>query len=169
MKLLANPMNEYAQSKVDMERSVLAYKNDVPLIITRPFNYTGVGQNTKFLLPKIVHHFKHKHEYIELGNLEIEREFNDVRFVCQSYLGLLETGTVGNIYNICTGNSYPILSIIGKLKGMTGHEIQIRVDPKLVRKNDIKTLYGDPQRLFSAVPNLKHFNIDETLEWMLNA
>ena len=163
-----NPLNEYAKSKVDMEKFVSAYENDVSVIITRPVNYTGCGQDPKFLIPKTIHHFRNKSESIELGNLDIEREFNDVRFVCQSYFGLLETGRIGSVYNICTGKPYSISSIIGRLQTMTKHQIDIIVNPEFVRRNDIQTLYGDPELLFSTVPNLKPIDIDETLEWMLN-
>ena len=97
------PVNHYATSKLAMEYMARTYLDLLPIFFTRPFNYVGLGQAGSFVIPKLVSHFVKKAEVIELGNLNVEREFNDVRFVCDAYLRLLDAAEPGEVYNICSG------------------------------------------------------------------
>lgn len=141
------PVNHYAASKLAMEHLVRTYADRLPLVLTRPFNYTGPGQAPQFLIPKLVNHFTRRASVVELGNLHVEREYNDVDFVCRSYLHLLEHGEPQGLYNICTGFTYTLDDVIGRLRRLTGRDIEVRVNPAFVRANEIQRLCGDPTRL----------------------
>lgn len=144
------PVNHYAASKLAMEHLARTYAGRLPLVIARPFNYTGPGQAPQFLIPKLVNHFARRASVIELGNLHVEREYNDVDFVCRSYLHLLQHADAGADYNICTGVTHTLEGVVARLTHLTGHSIQIEVNPAFVRANEIQRLCGDPGRLRSV-------------------
>jgi GDP-6-deoxy-D-talose 4-dehydrogenase len=161
------PVNHYAASKVAMEHMARARAQDLPLVITRPFNYTGPGQSTQFVIPKLVEHFRRKAPTLPLGNLEVEREYNDVRTTCAAYLRLLDPSVATGTYNVCSGRTYSLASVLDMLRRITGHDPAVLVDPGLVRANDIRRLCGDPARLHAAIGALPARPLEETLAWML--
>ena len=70
----------------------------------RPFNYTGPGQREPYLVPKIVRHFAQRAPVIELGNVDFERDFLDVRIVVDAYARLLEAPQArsAGTFNLCS-------------------------------------------------------------------
>ncbi|MEV4855610.1 GDP-mannose 4,6-dehydratase [Pantoea agglomerans] len=165
-----NPANDYAVSKLAMEYMAKLYTERLPLIIARPFNYTGLGQADNFLIPKIVKHFRAKAEKIELGNIDVWRDFSDVRYLVRCYAELLKAPSTAQIVNVASGEMYSLREIIELCKMLTGHEIEIQVNPKFVRANEIKELCGDItllQQLTSKT--LQNITLRDTLKWMLEA
>ena len=160
------PVNHYGMSKVTMEMATQLY-TDLPIVLTRPFNYTGCGQSPNFLIPKIVTAFKAGKQEIELGNLDVSRDFSDVRDVVAAYLRLLETENTALTYNICSGTATSLLSVIETLNHLAGYQIQVCVNPDLVRGNEIKMLYGSPALLEGAVGTYRKYTLTDTLAWML--
>jgi GDP-6-deoxy-D-talose 4-dehydrogenase len=163
------PVNHYATSKVAMEFMARARASDLALVITRPFNYTGVGQSGQFVIPKLIEHFRRRAPSVPMGNLHVQREYNDVRFVCAAYLKLLETHVAPGTYNVCTGQTYGLAEIMSVLSELTGHDVQVQVDPALVRENEIQRLCGSANLLVAAVGPLPTYSIEETLSWMLSS
>ena len=161
------PVNHYAASKLAMEHMARTFADRLPIVITRPFNYTGAGQGGQFLIPKLVDHFARRAPHIELGNLHVEREFNDVRMVCQSYLDLLQHGQAGQAYNVCTGQTYTLQNVLDMLTDITGHQIEVRVNPAFVRANEVHRLCGSPAKLHACTSPLLDYALSNTLHWML--
>jgi len=161
------PANDYAVSKLAMYSMASLWRERLPLVIARPFNYTGVGQADNFLLPKIVSHFQRKAEEIELGNLDVWRDFSDVRALVRAYRGLLEARPVGQTVNVSSGKAHSLREVIAMCEALTGHKIEVKVNPAFVRANEVKTLCGDNSRLTSLVAGWKTPSLEETLGWML--
>lgn len=161
-----HPQNDYAVSKVAMEHMARLWQKILPVVIVRPFNYTGVGQDENFLLPKIVAHFKRGEARIELGNVDVWRDFNDVRNVVKIYLRLLEHAEPRHVYNVCTGKETSIRQVIDVMESIAGRSIEVRVNPEFVRSNEIAHLHGDNARLESLIGSLPAFDLRETLHWM---
>jgi nucleoside-diphosphate-sugar epimerase len=126
-----------------------------------------VGHDARFVIPKLIEHFNRRALTIELGNLEVEREFNDVRTVCEIYLRLLQLGQAGQIYNVCSGRPVSLRMAVDALKRITGHDIQIKVNPDFIRANEVHRLCGNPAKLETCIGKLQHPPLEETLRWML--
>ena len=160
------PLNAYGKSKLLMENMCKDFEN-LSILITRPFNYTGRGQDLSFLIPKIIYHFKLKKKRIELGNLNVKREFNDVRDVCQIYIKFLENVRISDTVNVCSGKSYSIRDIIMVCERITGHSIDVVVNKNLKRKKEIYQIVGDPRKMNSLIGNYTFNNLEDTLRFML--
>ena len=163
------PVNHYAMSKLAMEYMARTYLDRLPLFFARPFNYIGPGQRESFVTPKLVAHFVQRAESVDLGNLDVEREFNDVRFVCEAYLQLLDKALPGEVYNICSGKPIALKSVFDLLSQITGHHMQIKLNPAFVRNNEIHRLYGNPEKLYRLVGDIPLPALQDTLQWMLRA
>lgn len=164
--LCPKPVSHYGCSKLAMENIAQNYMDSLPILITRPFNYTGIGQAEHFLVPKIIKAYKDHNVFLELGNLNISREFNDVRDVCHTYHLLLTSEKLSTPVNICSGNSVSLFRIIELMEKITGYEINVRVNRALIRANDISRLSGCTERLLALTGSRFSFQIEDTLRWM---
>jgi nucleoside-diphosphate-sugar epimerase len=165
----ASPVNHYAASKLAMEHLAAAYRDRLPICITRPFNYTGVGQRPDFLVPKLVGHFADRKPVIELGNLDVTRDFSDVRAVTEAYMRLLGTDAPPPLTNICSGVGRSLRWILSELEHLSGHRLEVRTNPALVRAQEVHRLVGSASTLTAAVGPLPYQDFRETLAWMLEA
>jgi len=161
------PANDYAVSKLAMEYLAKTYSDRLPIAITRPFNYTGVGQSERFLIPKIVDHFKRRAPVIELGNLDVAREFSDVRDVAMTYRLLAEHQPIGETINLCSGQPLSLQECLSLASEISGHTLRVEVNPAFVRSNEVTRLSGDRTKLESLIAAPAPRNFGETLEWML--
>ncbi|SEP46904.1 NAD-dependent epimerase/dehydratase family protein [Pseudomonas sp. Snoq117.2] len=158
------PVNHYACSKLAMEHMVATWYERLPIVITRPFNYTGPGQDERFLIPKIVGHFARGEPVIELGNLDVSRDFSDVRDLAQAYLGLLDSDYRSCPVNVCSGKATALRAIIEMMERIAGYSIEVRVNPAFVRANEIPTLRGSDARLRKIVGTRELISLERTLE-----
>ena len=164
------PANDYAVSKLAMEYMAALYAQRLPLVVVRPFNYTGIGQAESFLIPKIVSHVRRRAPLLELGNLEVARDFSDVRNVVQLYHRLLDSpAAVGQTFNVCSGTAYTLTEVIQMAKDISGHDFEVRVNPDFVRPNEVKRLLGNRSKLDGVVGTVAEIALQDTLRWMLEA
>jgi len=166
---LPAPANDYAVSKLAMEHMARLWQDRLPLFIVRPFNYTGVGQEERFVIPKIVAHFRARKPVIELGSLDVWREYGDVRVVAQVYARLLECRPVGATLNVCSGKTHSLREVLDMCRAITGHDIEVRQNPAFMRANEIRELKGDNTRLKTVIGDITYPPLEETLAWMLKA
>lgn len=164
----AAPSNDYAVSKLAMECMARLWFDKLPITLVRPFNYTGVGQSLNYLLPKIVNHFKRRAPVLELGNLDVVRDFSDVRSVVKQYRLLLEAGISGEVFNICSGQGHSLLEVVQIMRELTGHGSEIRVNPAFVRAHEVHRLIGSRGKLDAAIGAISNIPLRDTLQWMLD-
>ena len=166
---LYRPVNHYASSKVAMELLVQKWFERYPIVITRPFNYTGPGQSEAFLFPKLVGAFHRAEPVITLGNINVARDLSDIEFVIEAYIRLLESSVHSDVFNICSGKSVSIREALAILSKLTGHVPKIVSDPALIRSDEITELRGDPSKLQHAVGPLAPTPVAELFRKMLVA
>ena len=162
------PANDYAVTKAAAENIAALYSDRLPLIVTRPFNYTGVGQSTDFVIPKIVDHARRGVSTIGLGNLDVERDFSDVRGVADAYMRLLDcSAAIGGTFNICSGRHYSLRDVLALVEAISHQAFRVEVNPAFVRRNEVHRLFGDNSRLSATIGPLNMPPLKETLQWML--
>lgn len=165
--VMPKPPNDYAISKLAFEHACQNYRGLIPIVVARPFNFTGRGQNKKFLIPKIVEHFKERASKIKLGNIHVSRDYSDVRYVAEALVGLLLKGKPGEAYNISTAVPVKLIELISICEEITGHSINIEVDKSLVRRNDPEVIVGSNHKLLNLNLGVNPIDIETTLRWML--
>ncbi len=166
------PANDYAVSKLAMEYAAKLWADKLPITIVRPFNYTGIGQSINFLLPKLVDHFKRRAPMIELGNLDVVREFSDVRNVAEYYRRLVQRDSnliSGDAFNICSGVGHSLLEAIEMMREIAGYSPEIRINPAFVRANEVRKLVGSRVKLENAIGAVAVIPLRDTLRWMYEA
>ena len=163
------PVNDYAVTKVSGEYISSLYSHIFPITVVRPFNYTGVFQHNNFLVPKIIEAAKAKQPVIELGNLDVARDFSDIRDVAKFYSELITIPDIWTLrtINICSGQAYTLSQILDYVQKAANHQFdEVKVNPAFVRANEIKLLVGDPTLLNQTVTNINRYSLVDTIEWM---
>ena len=163
----AAPTNDYAVSKLAMEYMAATWQARLPITVVRPFNYTGIGQSEDFLLPKIVSHFKRRAAVLELGNLDVERDFSDVRTVVDCYARLLNSRSASRVFNVCSGVGHTLRAVLQTAADLAGHMPAVRVNPAFVRVNEVQKLVGSRAALERAIGPIAGPELRDTLRWML--
>ncbi|MGH8164244.1 MAG: NAD-dependent epimerase/dehydratase family protein, partial [Rhodanobacteraceae bacterium] len=163
------PANDYAVSKLAMEYMARLWADRLPIVITRPFNYTGVGQSGQFLLPKIVAHFRRGMREIELGNTRVWRDFSDVRDVARAYTAIVAAAPIGQTLNLCSGVAHSLAEVLDMMAAIAGYHIEVRVNPAFVRANEVLRLTGSNARLRTVMGVVSSIPLRETLQWMYAA
>jgi GDP-4-dehydro-6-deoxy-D-mannose reductase len=144
----------------------------VDTVMTRSFNHTGPGQREDFVLASFARQVAEikrgtRAPVIDVGDLEIRRDFLDVRDVCDAYVVLLKKGRSGETYNVCSGNSYRIRDLLDRICALAGVEVQVRVDQARIRPIDMPDLRGDTTKIQEHTGWRAKLDIDETLKAML--
>lgn len=162
------PANDYGISKVTCELLARLYADRLPIITVRPFNYTGRGQSEQFIIPKIVAHARSRSPVIELGNIDVARDFSDVRTVVDSYARLLdEPRSIGGTFNVCSGKAHSLAEILKLVETLSGHHMDCRLNSAFVRINEVRTLCGTGARLEAMIGPLGMPSLADTIAWML--
>ncbi len=160
------PANEYGRSKLEMERAAVKWHDRVPIVIVRPFNYTGVGHGDQFLVPKLIKVFREKGQDVSFVDSAVARDFSDVRWLSAAYVSLIVKGEARKVYNVCSGIGVRLSDIVAILERLSGH--RPRTGCATTEATALQhRMVGDPGLLRRYVDS-PGIPLQATLEWMLS-
>lgn len=154
---LPDPRNPYAVSKLAAEALCRQWHHSQGLdaIMVRPFNHIGPGQDARFAVSGLARQFARisrglQPARIVAGDLEVSRDFTDVRDVIRAYFALLDAGASGELFNVCSGRPTPLREVVARLEEISGVRPEYVVDPTRLRPNEQRIAFGSAQRLRDA-------------------
>ena len=148
------PRNPYAVSKISAEFLSLQWglSEGWPVLVARPFNHIGSGQKDSFVIASAARQIIRIKQglqapQLEVGDIDVSRDFLDVGDVVSAYFALLEKGQAGQVYNICSGREQSIRSLIEQLADLAEVTMQLVQDPARMRRADQRRVCGSHERL----------------------
>lgn len=150
------PRNPYGVSKLAQGLLVgqVAGQHGLRASHVRTFNLVGPGQSPTFVVSDwcsqiAAIELAQRPPVIEVGNVNISRDFLDVRDACDGICSILGQTEPAPVYNLCTGVGTSLAEILETLVGAATVGIDVRVDPQRFRPADVPTLVGNPTRLMA--------------------
>jgi GDP-4-dehydro-6-deoxy-D-mannose reductase len=169
------PRNPYAVSKLSAEFLSLQWglSEDWPVLVARPFNHIGTGQKDSFVIASAARQIGRiklglQAPQLEVGDIDVTRDFLDVDDVISAYFALLEKGTPGQVYNICSGHEQSIRSLIEQLSDLAQIDVQLIQDPARMRRADQRRVCGSHQRLAQTTGWAPRISIQQSLRAILS-
>jgi len=169
----------YAATKIASDNLAISMQKatGLPIVVARPFNTFGPRQSLRAVIPTLITQFislNNKNNSVKIGNLKTSRDFVYVMDTVAGLISLLKKSCKpGEVYNICTGKSFSIKSIISNLAYITKKNPKILVSKKRLRAADVFDLRGSNKKLLKSnkwSPKYKNLNgfkkaLNETYEW----
>ncbi len=169
------PLSPYAVSKVAMDFLGYQYFRSYGLrvIRTRAFNHEGPRRGEVFVTSNFAKQVAEieaglRPPVINVGNLEAERDYTDVRDVVRAYWLAVNAATPGEVYNICSGKAYRISKVLDMLLGMSKVNVRVEVDPDRLRPSDVPILLGDCSKFTSETGWRPEIPFERTLADLLD-
>jgi GDP-4-dehydro-6-deoxy-D-mannose reductase len=166
-----NPNTEYGVTKACCEVIAKQFYNSygLEIVILRPFNHFGPGQKLGFIVSDVCSQIvkiekKEQEPKLYVGNLEVYRDFIDVRDVVKAYVIAIDKCKSGSVYNVCSGKAIYIRNIVEKLIKLSSVDIEIKSDSVNLRDKDINTLYGDNSVFKIETGWDAEYSLEETLK-----
>jgi GDP-4-dehydro-6-deoxy-D-mannose reductase len=168
------PITPYGASKAAADILALqAFLGDgLGTLRVRAFNHTGPGQTSTMLVPGIAARIAAAERAgspeISVGSLDVVRDITDVRDVVRAYRLLVERGTPGDAYNVCSGRGVSVRAVAEAMLAMSEAPLELVVDPNLVRPVDVPRLVGRPAKLCATTGWQPEIPLEQTLRDVLD-
>ena len=169
------PCSPYAASKrgAELAAQETARRTGLRVIVARAFPHTGPGQDTRFVAPAFAERLRTAKRIgarcVNVGNLEVTRDFLDVRDVADAYVALMERGVAGEIYNVASGTGTTLQELFERIAKVVGIEAIPEADTTLLRPADLPYLVGNPAKLRGATGWAPKTSLDDTLKDLVHA
>jgi GDP-4-dehydro-6-deoxy-D-mannose reductase len=160
-------VSKYAASEA---ARLYASRYHLPIVRTRPFFIIGPRKEHDFcsdVAREIVLVEKKIKEHIAVGDLQVVRDFIDVRDAVKALILLSQKGTYGQVYNICSGKGIVLRDLLDIYKKYATVPINEKVNEELLRNYDEPIKVGCPETLLSLGWVIK-YSLEDTLLDILN-
>ena len=168
-----NPKNPYAVAKVSQELLGKLYAENMgcDVVMTRSFNHIGPNQSERFVVPsfmrQIVNIKQGAENKMSVGNINVARDFLDVRDVVDAYYKILHKAKSGAIYNVCSGKTFKLSEIIKIAEDISGININVEVDTSRLRPNDVMVIVGSNQKIKQELGWEPRYDMQQTIKDIL--
>jgi len=169
------PLSPYGVSKVAADKLGCQYHMSYGLktVVTRAFNHTGPRRGDVFVTSNFAKQIAEiekglKEPVMYVGNLNAKRDFTDVRDVVKAYWLTVIGCEYGEVYNICSGKTRTIQSLLDLLLGMTDKNIEVKQDPGRMRPSDVEVLHGDCSKFKEKTGWKPEIAFEKTMGDLLN-
>jgi GDP-4-dehydro-6-deoxy-D-mannose reductase len=172
----ASPLSAYARSKVAAEAMLAdVLPPTARLIVARPFNHAGPGQDLRFALPSFAAQIAGIESgrlapRLDVGDLSVRRDFLDVRDVVDAYVRLVDAAPdlpPRSVFNIASGAPRSLSYMLDVLRSCSTRKFDVVVDPERLRPADIPVAIGDASKLRAVTGWSPSHSIDEMLRDLL--
>lgn len=165
------PTTPYGVSKVAQEMAADA--SGVPVVIVRPFNHAGPGQEDAYVTSAFARQIAEieagrADPVLHVGNLESRRDITDVRDTVRAYRMLMARATPGRPYNVCRGVAYRVHDLLDILLSLARVRVVVERDPARLRPSDNPVVLGSPERLTAETGWVPAIPIERTLADLLD-
>ena len=166
------PSSPYGVSKLAQEM-VAARASWCPVFLPRPFNHAGPRQSDAYVTSSFARQIAEieaglRDRVLRVGNLDSKRDITDVRDTVRAYRLIVERGTPGRPYNVCTGRAYKIADLLSTLVSQARVSIAVETDPARLRPSDTPVVQGSFERLEAATGWRPTVTIERTLADLLD-
>ena len=169
------PNSPYAVSKVAQDFLGLSYflSHGLPVVRVRPFNHIGPRQAEGFVAPAFAKQIAlieagQQEPVIRVGNLDVQRDFSDVRDVVRAYHLAVTLGQPGQVYNIGSGQPRAVKALLEMLLSLSAQPIRVEIDPARMRPSDTPVAYCDASKLRAATGWEPRVPFEQTLRDVLD-
>jgi GDP-4-dehydro-6-deoxy-D-mannose reductase len=172
---LVGPDNPYSASKAMSELLSVQYSKSVSggVITARSFNHSGPGQRPDFVLSSIAKQFAEIGEGLRpprlvVGNIDVERDFTDVRDVVRGYTVLVEKARTAEVYNVCSGFAVRLADVIEKFAAILGRTVTLETDPARLRLGEVPSVVGDSTKIRRETGWIPQIPLEKTIQDLLD-
>jgi len=143
------PLSPYSVAKAaaDLAAFQFFWAHALHVVRARPFNHTGPGQSPDFVCSEFARGLAAaeagaRPPLLRVGNLDVERDFSDVRDVVRGYVSLFEKGRPGDAYNLGSGKSTRVRTILDELRSQCRVRVEVETDETKLRPREVARVFG---------------------------
>lgn len=168
-----HPKNPYSVARLSQEYLSKLYVDyfKLDIVMTRSFNHIGPRQNPKFVIPSFIQQLvkisKGEQNELKVGNIDVVRDFLDVRDVVDAYYRILKHSKTREVYNVCSGKGIRLRDIINTVSKQLNITPNIVIDKDRIRPNEIMSVVGDNTKIKTELGWEPQYTLEKTITDMV--